>query len=608
MLTRQSGGVTVVALPVTNSAIQSKVLVLRPDAAGALAKQCELVVPGSVEAALAAARAKPAELLKGGLPVAAAEDDDADGGGDEEKGDAGDAGGKGPKASSPALVVDAAVTPDGSCLLVATNGRLLLGFETATGALLSLAVLARAPTALALTPNGKHVLVADSLGDVYALSVRALCAGEVSPADTAYSPQSDEAFFSSRHALAHGCVVTAMRFVPCPRRPGAFLLVSTDQESKIRVSSFPDVFSIHGFCHGQPSSVSALDAFPAPLPAVASSEAAPTLLLTASGLPLPPADDGEAAMSEAATGCRLVLWEPASGEALDKITLRHPAGASFLPPSATPAHASTVAAGPGQTGPFAVSVSWIEALAVAAPAAPGQPPLALRAPAAAECAWQDTSRFARHGFVMRRAKLRELQFAAVTATPGAAAVSGAAEGKVGGGDGKGKAGIEASLALPASALRAADPGSAEQAALLEEEVVSVAAVGPALFLALTASGALAQVAVAQSAPTDAPLVANVSVTLPAPAGAAQAAVGSVGRPEGLALGPVATLHVRTVETRFKSERWRSRNNEQKARNAAKAAADAEIRKKSLKRGREEPAAGKEGEADEEDDVEEDGDD
>ncbi len=199
--------------------------------------------------------------------------------------------------------------------------------------LLSYTVMARRPTVVSFTPDSRHALVADRLGDIYAVSIRKLQQGAVPNSAFVYTVD-HPSFFSTSLALGHGCVVTAMTFFS-DAASGKMYLVTADQESKIRVSNFPVVYDIERFCQGQPGIVSTAVVI-APPPS-SSSASVSRLLYTVSGIPpaqspndaASPSFDMSTLPQTSPTLLRGIVWNPLTGEQVHSRDFKFPD--SFAP-------------------------------------------------------------------------------------------------------------------------------------------------------------------------------------------------------------------------------------------------------------------------------------
>jgi hypothetical protein len=214
---------------------------------------------------------------------------------------------------SPAAIRALAFDGTGRFLVCVSDAPLLALYDLsapadATKPLAAFTPLFRRPSAIVFTPDNRFVLVADRIGDVYAVPIAALRTGK---------PAAPRLLFS------HGCVVTSLVFFKSSS--GDDLLLSADQEHKTRVSQFPRFFTIERMLSGQKCMVTTADVFAAPAGA-----AAPFLLTTSSVAPtisnITP--NGEIEHAGPTRAADLAVWEPLSGR---RVAARTLAVAEFAP-------------------------------------------------------------------------------------------------------------------------------------------------------------------------------------------------------------------------------------------------------------------------------------
>ncbi|KAI8444134.1 WD40-repeat-containing domain protein [Phakopsora pachyrhizi] len=142
-------------------------------------------------------------------------------------------------------------------LLVSTGeDKLLKIWKLPTLSLISSRELVKRPTSIAISPDGKSIVIADKSGDVYDLPID--CPSDTEfLADPDQEEVSDESLSKTLKPIAgHVSVITSIALIP-PGRSGS-LLVTADRDEHVRLSNYPNSWSIYGYLLGHSRFVSAL--------------------------------------------------------------------------------------------------------------------------------------------------------------------------------------------------------------------------------------------------------------------------------------------------------------------------------------------------------------
>ncbi|KAI8451066.1 WD40-repeat-containing domain protein [Phakopsora pachyrhizi] len=142
-------------------------------------------------------------------------------------------------------------------LLVSTGeDKLLKIWKLPTLSLISSRELVKRPTSIAISPDGKSIVIADKSGDVYDLPINC-------PSDTEFLADPDQEEVSNeslsktlKPIAGHVSVIISIALIP----PGQSdsLLVTADRDEHVRLSNYPNSWSIYGYLLGHSRFVSAL--------------------------------------------------------------------------------------------------------------------------------------------------------------------------------------------------------------------------------------------------------------------------------------------------------------------------------------------------------------
>ncbi|CAH7683182.1 WD40-repeat-containing domain protein [Phakopsora pachyrhizi] len=142
-------------------------------------------------------------------------------------------------------------------LLVSTGeDKLLKIWKLPTLSLISSRELVKRPTSIAISPDGKSIVIADKSGDFYDLPID--CPSDTEfLADPDQEEVSDESLSKTLKPIAgHVSVITSIALIP-PGRSDS-LLVTADRDEHVRLSNYPNSWSIYGYLLGHSRFVSAL--------------------------------------------------------------------------------------------------------------------------------------------------------------------------------------------------------------------------------------------------------------------------------------------------------------------------------------------------------------
>ncbi|KAI8449118.1 WD40-repeat-containing domain protein [Phakopsora pachyrhizi] len=142
-------------------------------------------------------------------------------------------------------------------LLVSTGkDKLLKIWKLPTLSLISSRKLVKRPTSIAISPDGKIIVIADKSGDVYDLPIDC-------PSDTEFLADPDQEEVSNeslsktlKPIAGHVSVITSIALIPHGRSDS--LLVKADRDKHVRLSNYPNSWSIYGYLLGHSRFVSAL--------------------------------------------------------------------------------------------------------------------------------------------------------------------------------------------------------------------------------------------------------------------------------------------------------------------------------------------------------------